>query len=75
MSAQLKCEIETTYINTWVETGVYSLVVNTVVASQMLRFRIDLLDVNFVLRTGFVVRSDMLGSRGLWMFAGGPSTA
>jgi hypothetical protein len=32
----------------------------------MRRICIDLVDVNFVLRTGLVVRSDMLEFRGLW---------
>jgi len=64
--AAARNKIETTYINTWVDTGVYELVVNSTVAAVMRRLKIDLLDVNHVLRTGDVIRSDMLESRGLW---------
>lgn len=70
MAAQRKHELETTFINAWVETGVYSLVVNMTVAASMRRQQIDLIDVNHVLRTGLVVRSDMLESRGLWDVSG-----
>ena len=66
MSAQLKHEVETTFINEWVESGAYSLVVSTTVAEQMRRLRIDLVDVNYVLRTGIVVQSDMIETKGLW---------
>ncbi|RFB78595.1 hypothetical protein [Methylovirgula sp. 4M-Z18] len=64
--AAARHDLETTYINEWVETGVYELVVNTTVSAQMRRQGIDLVDVNHVLRTGRVVRSDMIGRRGLW---------
>jgi hypothetical protein len=66
LAAVPKYKIETEFINGWVETGVYSLVVNASVATQLRRLRVDLVDVNYVLRTGFVVKSDMLESRGLW---------
>ena len=66
MAAQPKHEFETTFINTWVETGVYSLVVNMTVAAQMRRLKVDLVDINYVLRTGYVFRSDMDESKGLW---------
>ena len=66
MTVQLKHAVETTYINSWVKSGSYSLVVNVAVADQMRRLQIDLVDVNYVLRTGIVVNSDMLKSRGLW---------
>ncbi|HVV94270.1 MAG TPA: hypothetical protein VHD15_12710 [Hyphomicrobiales bacterium] len=61
-----KFKVETTFINSWVETGVYELVVNSTVAEAMRRQKVDLVDVNCVLRTGSVVRSDMDESRGLW---------
>ncbi|MBZ9886410.1 hypothetical protein LB559_00425 [Mesorhizobium sp. BR1-1-3] len=64
--AAVRHDIETTYINEWVETGAYELVVNTTIAATMRRLKIDLVDVNHVLRTGKVVRSDMLDARGLW---------
>jgi hypothetical protein len=66
MAAQRKHAVETNFINAWVETGVYNVVINMNVAAQMRRLHVDLLDVNFVLRTGVVVRSDMIESRGLW---------
>ena len=66
LAAVLKYTIETNFINSWVETGVYNLVVNTTVAEQLRRLRVDLVDVNHVLRTGLVVRSDMIESKGLW---------
>lgn len=66
MAAQRKHEVETTYINSWVESGVYSLVVNVTVAAEMRRQRLDLVDINHLLRTGNVVRSDMAESKGLW---------
>lgn len=62
-------EIETTYINLWAETE-YALVVNSAVAQQMQRLNIDLVDVNHVLKTGSVVRSDMIESRGHWNVRG-----
>lgn len=65
-----KHEVETTYINEWVETGVYDLVVNLRVAREMRAEGIDIVDVHHVLRTGRVVRSDMLESRGLWNVKG-----
>lgn len=63
-------DLETTYINEWVETGAYELTVGTPAAAQLRRLGVDLLDVNFVLRTGRVVRSDMLDQRGLWDVVG-----
>lgn len=59
-------EVETTFINAWVETGAYELEVSAEMTAKLGRSRLDLLDVNFVLKTGHVVNSDMLGSRGLW---------
>lgn len=70
MAAKPKHAVETTFINSWVETGVYSLVVNATVAEQMRRLKIDLVDVNYILRTGRVVRSDMVESKGLWNVLG-----
>lgn len=61
-----KHELETTFINLWVEAGIYELVVSTTIADTLHRLKIDLVDVNYVLKTGSVVRSDMLESRGLW---------
>lgn len=61
-----KLEFETTYINLWVEAGVYELVINSTIAEMLHRLKIDLVDVNHVLKTGSVVRSDMLENRGLW---------
>lgn len=59
-------ELETSYINLWVEAGVYELVVSVGISQTLHDLRIDLTDVNHVLRTGSVVRSDMLENRGLW---------
>jgi hypothetical protein len=67
----IRHEIETTYINEWVEMGAYELVVNVATAQEMRRQRVDLVDINYVLRTGTVVQSDMLDSRGLWDVLGG----
>jgi hypothetical protein len=64
--AAARHDLETTYINEWVETGAYELVINTTIAATMRRLKIDLVDVNHVLKTGMVVRSDMLDARGLW---------
>lgn len=66
MAALAKYELETTFINTCVETGAYSLVVTRSMAATLRDLRVDLVDVNYLLRTGFVVRSDMDESRGLW---------
>lgn len=63
-------EVETTYINHWVECGVYELVVSAKIADEMRNQRVDLVDVNNALKTGTVVRSDMLESRGLWDVVG-----
>jgi hypothetical protein len=62
----IRHEVETTYINQWVEMGTYELVVNSTMAQEMRRQRVDLVDVNHVLKTGSVVESDMLDTRGLW---------
>ena len=70
MAALPKYKIETQYINTWVETGSYSLVVTSAVAAMLRRLAVDLVDVNYVLRTGFVFRSDMDESKGLWDIRG-----
>ena len=64
--AAVSHQTETIYINSWVEDGIYELVVNTTIADTMRRLKIDLVDVNHVLKTGSVVSSDMLESRGLW---------
>jgi hypothetical protein len=42
LAAVPKYKIETEFINGWVETGVYSLVVNASVATQLRRLRVDL---------------------------------
>jgi hypothetical protein len=68
--AAVKHEIETTYINLWVEAGVYELVVNRTISEALRRLKIDLTDVNYVLKTGAVVDSDMIESRGLWCVRG-----
>lgn len=62
----IRHEVETTYINEWVEVGAYELVVNAKTADEMRRQSVDLVDINYVLRTGRVVQSDMLDARGLW---------
>jgi hypothetical protein len=67
----IKCEVETTYINQWVEMGAYELVVNVTTANEMRLQSVDLVDINYVLGTGRVVQSDMLDSRGLWDVLGG----
>lgn len=66
MAALRQHEAETTFINAWAEVGTYDLVVNAAVSASMRRQKLDLLDVNNVLKTGRVVGSDMIGSRGLW---------
>lgn len=68
--AAVRHQVETTFINSWVEDGAYELVVNTAIAATMRRLEIDLVDVNHVLKTGEVFRSDMLESRGLWEVRG-----
>ncbi len=70
MAAKNQHVVETTFINEWAETGVYNVKVNGPVSEQMLRHRIDLLDINMILRTGRVVRSGMFGSQGLWNVRG-----
>lgn len=66
----IRHEVETTFINQWVEFGAYELVVGVTTAEEMRSQRIDLVDINYVLRTGRVVASDMLESRGLWDVVG-----
>jgi hypothetical protein len=66
LAALPKYKLETTFINSWVETGAYSLVVTILMAATLRRLGVDLVDVNYVLRTGLVVRSDMDESKGLW---------
>lgn len=70
MSA-VRHKIETTYINQWVECGAYELEVKTETADEMRRQGVDLVDINYVLRTGKVIASDMLESRGRWDVTGG----
>lgn len=70
MAAKLKHAVETTFLNSWAEAGVYDLKVNKPVWEQMRRLGMDLLDVIYVLRTGVVVESDMIGSKGLWTVRG-----
>ncbi|MBG6211717.1 hypothetical protein IWQ49_006408 [Labrenzia sp. EL_126] len=67
--AAIKHEVETEFINLWAETD-YDLVVNATVSSSMRRQGLDLLDVNFVMKTGMVINSDMRDSRGLWCVRG-----
>lgn len=64
-----KHEVETTYINLWAETA-YDLVVSSAMSHEMHRLGIDLVDVNYVLKTGSVVSSDMIDYRGLWVVHG-----
>jgi len=59
-------KIETTFINNWSDGGFYELEVNINTSEAMRRQNIDLVDVNHVLKTGDVVRSDMLDTKGLW---------
>ena len=70
MGSKVTHRVETTYINSWVESGVYSLIVNLNVAAQMRRLKVDLIDINHVLRTGAVMRSDMVEHKGLWNVRG-----
>lgn len=63
-------EVETTYINEWVEFGAYELVVSAITANEMRSQRVDLVDINHALKTGRVVASDMLDNRGLWDVVG-----
>jgi hypothetical protein len=68
--AALKHEIETAFINLWVEEGLYELVVSARIGQTLRELKIDLMDVNHVLKTGNVVESDMLENRGLWNVRG-----
>ena len=70
MAALLKHEPETIFINTWAEAGTFDLVVNSTVSHSLRRQRLDLLDVNCVLKSGRVTSSDMLDSLGLWTVRG-----
>jgi len=66
MAAPLEHQIETTWINSWVEDGLYVLRINAKVREQMLQSNIFLPDINHVLKTGSVIVSDMAENRGLW---------
>lgn len=69
MVSPVAFQTETVFINDWVETGV-SLTVHIVADGHMATLGVDLCDINHVLRTGQVVGSDMLDSRGLWIVQG-----
>ena len=66
MGAAAKFEFETTFINSVIGAGAYGLTVTITASRGMRQAGVDLCDVNHVLLTGKVVRSDMLESRGLW---------
>ncbi len=61
--------VETTFINTWAEVGARVLRV-PIDLRKLVPDGVDLLDINFVLKTGLVIRSGMIGSRGLWLVRG-----
>lgn len=66
MAAKPKFKLETEYINTLVGDGAYGLTVTRTASAEMKSLGVVLADVNHVLTTGNVVRSDMLEMRGLW---------
>ena len=66
MASPLEHQIETTWINSWVEDGLYVLHINETIKAQMLQANVFLPDINHVLKTGSVVVSDMIDNRGLW---------
>ena len=63
-------KVETTFINAWAVGGDFEIVLGVLVSQQMRDIGIALVDVNFILKTGSVIDSDMLGSRGLWVVRG-----
>jgi len=69
LGAPKKFEIETECINQLM-SGAYGLTVRVSVAQEMRLAGIDLTDVQYVGSTGRVVRSGMLGNRGLWVVRG-----
>lgn len=71
MSASVKFEVETTYINTFVQDGGYGLSWTVRAGEQMRACGVDLVDVNQVLRSGRVFESDYVdGVGGLWSVFG-----
>jgi len=70
MSAQPNFQIETSFIRSWIEMGDCNIVVNISAGKKMRELEIDLVDINYVLRVGRVVESDMDESRGLWKVLG-----
>jgi hypothetical protein len=69
MALPIKHSVETTWINSWVEAG-YTIHVSSSASFQMKVSEVDLADINYVLRTGRVVESDVTECdgfiRGLW---------
>lgn len=61
---------ETTFLNAWMQAGACVLGVAAEASVDISNLRIGLLDVAYVLKTGIVVRSDMLEDKGLWEVVG-----
>jgi uncharacterized DUF497 family protein len=71
LAARLKHQIETTYINEFMRDHAYGVGWTGKVDGDMARAKVDLADVNQVLRAGQVGRSDMTASgEGLWWVYG-----
>lgn len=69
MALPIKHQAETTWINSWVEAG-YTVHVSSIASFEMSTSGVNLADINYILRTGRVVESDMVEAsssvRGLW---------
>ncbi len=59
-------EIEATFIRTWVADGIFDVGVPVGMSGKLYQLGLDLTDVNYILKTGTIFRSDMLEDRGLW---------
>lgn len=70
MGAPQKFEIETACINQLMREGYYGLTVHRDARRGMKEAGVDLTDVHYVGSTSPVVRSGMLGDRGLWLVRG-----
>lgn len=65
MAAQT--QLETTWINEWVDTGDCDLTVPKETERMLSSAGLDLADITYGLRTGVVVDSDMDESKGRWV--------
>lgn len=64
-----KHDLETTYINEWAETE-FAIIICKEIAQLLHQIKIDLVDINHVMKTGEVIHSDMIDSKGLWTVRG-----